>query len=581
MSEASPAPAELAQHLSDLIYDGFADYGQRFRAVTQSSRRRFEQRDWLGAQQDARERIALYDRVVLEILDQIRQLLGRQVHAVPLWSTARDCYEARLGSAIDRELNKTFFNSVSRRLFQTIGVNADIEFAQTQLGPTDHVTSQPSVLRYPNAGRLKSICRQLLADYSLNAPWQDRDRCVDALADQLAQQLAASGGQQAIRYLELIKPHFFRNTRAFLVGRIQLEDTALPLVIALTNESAGVQMEWVTTSADEASVVFSYSRSYFHADLETIADVVLFLCDLLPYKPVEEIYSALGRAKQAKTERFRGIYRHLKATDDHFEPAPGIRGMVMAVFTLAHYPVVFKVIRDRFKPPKKVTHQDVLDRYHMVYTHNRAGRLVDAQEFRQLRFPLDRFSAEVLEELTQECGDRVAVVDGQLVLEHVYIERRMEPLNLYLARADAQAQRRIILDYGQAIRDLAMTDIFPGDLLLKNFGVSSHGRVIFYDYDELCSLEECRFRQVPRARYEFEELGSEVWYEVAPEDVFPEQFPSFLGLNAEQLVIFRESHADLLTAEFWNNLKARIAAGEVLDVAPFGQPLQRVSPGSE
>ncbi|MEM7705206.1 MAG: bifunctional isocitrate dehydrogenase kinase/phosphatase [Pseudomonadota bacterium] len=555
--------------LSDLIFSEFERYGQQFRAITQSSGRRFETRDWAGAQEDARRRIELYDRFVLDTIARIDQVLGAQVSDEALWGKARSHYEDRLGDAIDRELNKTFFNSVSRRRFSTVGVNAALEFAETQLGPTDHVSSRPSILRYPWTGDLRAICQQLLQDYSLGLPWEDRQRCVRRLGDAITSQLAQHGGVSSIRDLEVIRPLFYRNTRAFIVGRICLAEKNLPLLVALENPAPGIRVDWVTTAVDEASSVFSYSRSYFHADLISIADAVKFLKGILPHKPVEELYSILGRAKQAKTERYRGIYRHLQRGEDRFVPAPGIKGMVMAVFTLDSYPVVFKVIRDRFAPPKKVTHQDVKDRYLMVYTHNRAGRLVDAQEFKQLRFPLDRFSEEVLTELREECADSVSVVAGQLVIQHLYIERRLEPLNLYLNRVDAEQQRRIVLDYGQAIRDLAMTDIFPGDLLLKNFGVSRSGRVIFYDYDELCSLDECRFRNVPRARYEFEEFGSDVWYEVAPEDVFPAQFPSFLGLTPSQLAIFRESHEDLLTAAFWNGLKERLGAGEVFDVAPY------------
>jgi hypothetical protein len=71
---------------------------------------------------------------------------------------------------------------------------------------------------------------------------------------------------------------------------------------------------------------------------------------------------------------------------------------------------------------------------------------------------------------------------------------------LFLREADPAAAESAIIDYGNALRDLAASNVFPGDLLLKNFGVTSHGRVIFYDYDELCLVSDCVFRDLPAGR---------------------------------------------------------------------------------
>src|SRR6185503_2509662 len=112
----------------------------------------------------------------------------------------------------------------------------------------------------------------------------------------------------------------------------------------------------------------------------------------------------------------------------------------------------------------------------------------------------------------------------------LYTERRMTPLNLYLREVDSRHAQDAIVDYGEAIKDLARTNIFPGDMLLKNFGVTRHRRVIFYDYDELCLLTTCHFRDLPAARDDLEETGAEPWYYVGPHDIFPEEFLTFLGL---------------------------------------------------
>ena len=86
----------------------------------------------------------------------------------------------------------------------------------------------------------------------------------------------------------------------------------------------------------------------------------------------------------------------------------------------------------------------------------------------------------------------------------------------------------VVRDYGNAIRDLAIANIFPGDMLWSNFGVTRHGRVVFYDYDEIEYLTDCMFRAVPAAPNPETELSGEAWYSVGQFDVFPEEFEPFL-----------------------------------------------------
>jgi isocitrate dehydrogenase kinase/phosphatase len=323
--------------------------------------------------------------------------------------------------------------------------------------------------------------------------------------------------------------------------------------------------------------VFSFTRSYFHVDLERVAEAVVFLKSILPLKPVSELFTVLGRARQGKTERYRELMRNLERTSDLFVHAAGERGLVMVCFTLPSFDVVFKVIRDRFAPPKTVLRQEVMDKYRMVFIHDRAGRLVDAQEFRRLRFPRARFAPELLEELRREAVDTVHEDGDDLVIDHMYIERRMTPLNLHLREAEPADAERAVIDYGQCIRDLAYTNIFPGDLLLKNFGVTRHGRVIFYDYDELCRVTDCNFREVPPATNEEDEMRGEAWFYVADNDIFPETFISFLGLNDSQRAALLRMHGEILTAAFWRGVQQRLTDGEVLEVLPYHPHRVRVA----
>ncbi len=275
-------------------------------------------------------------------------------------------------------------------------------------------------------------------------------------------------------------------------------------------------------SRADVGSLFGYARSYFHVDLPVVSAAITLLRSFMPRKPVDELYTVLGRAKQGKTERYFALQRHLDKSIDSFVHAPGERGLVMIVFTLPSHDLVFKVIRDRFGAPKTTTRADVIERYQFVFRHDRAGRLVDAQEFKRLRLPRARFMPDLADELLREASESCRVEGEDLIVEHCYIERRLRPLNLFLREAEPAAAESAIIDYGNALRDLAASNVFPGDLLLKNFGVTSHGRVIFYDYDEICLVSDCVFRDLPRARTEEEETSAEPWFHCGPRDVFPE-----------------------------------------------------------
>jgi isocitrate dehydrogenase kinase/phosphatase len=282
-----------------------------------------------------------------------------------------------------------------------------------------------------------------------------------------------------------------------------------------------------------------------------VSAAITLLRSFMPRKPVDELYTVLGRAKQGKTERYFALQRHLDGSIDSFVHAPGERGLVMIVFTLPSHDLVFKVIRDKFGAPKNTTRAEVIERYQFVFRHDRAGRLVDAQEFKRLKLPRARFMPALADELLREASENCRIEGDDLIVEHCYIERRLRPLSLYLREAEPAAAESAIIDYGNALRDLAASDIFPGDLLLKNFGVTSHGRVIFYDYDELCLVSDCVFRDLPRARNEEEEISAEPWFHCGPRDVFPEQWLPFLCIPPALSEVFKRHHASLLTAAWW------------------------------
>jgi isocitrate dehydrogenase kinase/phosphatase len=325
---------------------------------------------------------------------------------------------------------------------------------------------------------------------------------------------------------------------------------------------------------NDVSILFSFARSYFQVEVERPFDLVRFLKSILPRKRDAELYISTGYNKHGKTELYRDLLHHLAASDDKFEIARGDKGMVMAVFAMPAFDVVFKIIKDRFAYPKKTTRQDVLDKYRLVFRHDRAGRLVDAQEFEHLQFARNRFTEDLLRELQEVAANTVLIEGDNVIIKHCYVERAIIPLNIYLSEAGTKAAIAAALDYGQAIKDMAISNIFPGDMLLKNFGVTRHNRVIFYDYDELCLLESCNFRAIPQSAYYEDDLADEPWFAIQENDYFPEEFEHFMGLAGPIQSAFREQHANLFTVAYWHSVQARLTEGEVIDIFPYKADLR-------
>ncbi|MDH3588925.1 MAG: bifunctional isocitrate dehydrogenase kinase/phosphatase [Gammaproteobacteria bacterium] len=555
-----------------LIDEAFATYNFHFRTVTQRAAGRFENRDWPGSQHDAVQRIELYDRAVARLVRHLHVRLGDRATDRELWLATKNDYAGRTKNYLDRAFHETFFNSVTRQIFNTVGVDKELEFTKAHPLPAVAQTRSTIVRQHSYRGSVWRLVEAGLGAFHLEIPWSKFSASVDYATSAVEATVAQHGGRYSLRGLEFLRPVFFRDYRAYLIGRLHGDDYLAPIVVALKHGDNGLEIDGLITDADELSILVGFARSYLHVDLDPVRDAVLFLKSLLPRKPLGEIYTALGRAKQGKTERFRSLINHLRQTGDQFVDAAFDKGMVMVVFTPSEFPVVLKVIRDRFSSSKTVGRRDVEERYRLVFKHDRAGRLVDAQEFRDLKFKRKRFSEPVLQELSKEASKTVHIEGDEVILGHVYIERELTPLNRFLKEADPEQQRRAVLDYGQAIRDLAASNIFPGDLLLKNFGVTRHCRVIFYDYDELCLVTDCNFRDLPQARTMEEEFGSQDWYYVAENDVFPEQFITFLGLNEELAALFRQAHGELLTAAFWRDVQLRINRGEIFEILPYKRP---------
>jgi isocitrate dehydrogenase kinase/phosphatase len=559
-----------ASHLqaAQSIRQAYENYQAEFHRITQHAKSRFEDCDWHGMQTDARQRLELYKIEIDRVVADVKALLGGLVFDRSLWTQMRSEYSRLIVHCTDYELAETFFNSVTRRIFHTVGVDPNIEFIDPDFEPRPLPVDQSffAVYQCPDLCGLQDLIAAVLTSHPFRCGYEDIQRDA-ALA---AQAIFQEYGTQPVGRIEILYPEFYRNFRAFLIGRIILQNGGvLPLALALCNHGKGVVLDAVLFDEDEVSILFSFAHSYFHVDIDRPREVVNFLKSIIPLKRRAELYIAIGYNKHGKTELYRDLLHHLENSTDRFEIARGDKGMVMTVFTLPSYDMVFKIIKDRIDPPKTTTRQEVMERYDLVFKHDRAGRLVDAQEFEHLTFERSRFSPDLLAELASVAYKSVHISKDTVDIEHLYIERRLVPLNLYIKEASDHAARLAVIDYGQAIKDLAATNIFPGDVLLKNFGVTRHGRVVFYDYDELCQVTDCKFRKMPQARSFEDEFEADPWFYVGPMDIFPEEFRTFLGLKEPLRSIFIAHHGDLFEPDFWKRMQALHRAGEVLDIIPY------------
>lgn len=567
---------ERARQIARSILTGFDRHYSIFQEITSSARKRFERADWESGRVASANRINFYDLRVLETIEKVRSAFGIQDLNEPLWQEVKRAYQALLARHSRPELAETFYNSVFCRLFDRKYFNNDNIFL---ISTVDREALAAGYLVYmsfhPRDGGLEHCVWEILSAFYFSLPYEDIQRDTQRIA--AAFRARGPFGAQIpdeVR-IDVLESPFYRNKAAYLIGRVVLGQECHPFIIPLVNNEAGeIYADTLLTTRKQMELVFSFTRAYFMVKTPVPAATVDFLHSLMPGKSLSDLYMSIGFLKQAKNEFYRDFLTHLADSEDCLQIAPGTRGLVMLVFTLASFPYVFKVIRDRFPPQKDVTRQQVKQRYLQVKHHDRMGRMADTLEFSDVAFPINRFAPELLAELEKEIPSLIEREGDMLVIRHLYIERRMTPLDLYLAKASPAEQRAILDDWGLAIKELMGVNIFPGDLLFKNFGVTRQGRVVFYDYDEICYLSECKFRKIPQARTLDDEMSAEPWYTVNPGDVFPEEFPTFLTTSQEIRRILFDTHPEIYDYRYWQQRQKKTASGVWEDIFPYDQQLR-------
>ena len=572
-------PEDIAPWIADTVYAGYVEYIAAFQNLTRRAAANFTTRSWTSQDADAIKRLLVHTEIVQRTVAEVHPHLRTTPDRRGTWRTARTAYKRRITQRTDLELAETFFNSVTRRIFTTIGVDNDVELRWFGASTLPRGLGRSEMFEtWTRTGGSAAMVQSILESYDFGVPWVDLVGDARRAGARIDAFLLDSWATLDLDGIDMLATVFYRNKGAYLVGRLRHLNRVTPIVFPIIHGDGGIQIDTVLLTESQASRLFSFTRSYFFVETPKPAELVGFCKSMLPMKSISELYTSVGFHQHGKTTLYRSLYRHMQNSHDKIMRARGTPGMVMSVFTLVSFNVVFKIIKDRFDPPKNTTRQAVRDRYRLVAQHDRVGRMVDAHEFENLSFDRDRFDPDLLDELLTEASLTVRVEGDQVVISHVYTERQVYPLNLYLREMSADRAEAAALDWGWAIKDLAAANIWPGDLFTKNFGVTRHGSVVFYDYDEITLLDACRFRRIPQSDDHEHEMRSTPWFAVEPGDIFPEQFPTFMSFPTdvprEIWERFQTVHGDLFTPDFWIDVQGRLAEDDIPEFYPYPDRLR-------
>ena len=580
VANADAASGAQALLIAQTLIEGFNKHYRLFRESSADAKKRFEAGDWAGVQRAVRERIQFYDDRVAETVERLHREFNAETVDDVVWQQAKLYYIGLLTNHNQPELAETFFNSVFCKILHRTYFHNDFIFVRPAIS-TEYIESDPPTYRsyYPNESGFRESIKRIFLDFGWQREFADLDHDVECIRCAVHRHFPELPAREVNFQIQVLSSAFYRNKAAYVIGKAVNGSSEYPFAIPVLHDASGkLVVDCIILDTGWISLLFSLSRAYFMVDMQVPANYIQFLRSIMPHKPRAELYSMVGLGKQGKTAFYRGLFSHLHHSADQFIVAPGIRGMVMLVFTLPSYPYVFKVIKDRFGATKEVDHATVKRKYQLVKQVDRVGRMADTLEFSHVALPRHRFAPELIDELQQEIPSLLEEDGADLIIKHLYIERRMIPLNLYLERAEREGREDLIdqavIEYGNAIRELAIANIFPGDMLWKNFGVTRYGRVVFYDYDEIEYMTDCNFRRIPPAPNEEAEMSGEPWYSVGRNDIFPEEFATFLLTSPKIRAAFMRHHADLLDADFWRCAQEDIRRGTIRDFFPYPEALR-------
>ncbi|MBL7815037.1 MAG: bifunctional isocitrate dehydrogenase kinase/phosphatase [Saprospiraceae bacterium] len=560
----------LPFEIANLILDEYNRYHNRFRGINKRAKLRFESRHWRSLLADQKERLTLYRQAVGDTRNLLADMLGDKLKDRQTWRAAKEMYEELVLNLYYKDIAETFFNSVYRHVHKGLSVDRELMFVLPSHDSMTLKSARPIYHTYHANQSTEQLVRQLFNDFKFDANYEDIERDIELVTNKIHEKLLAQYKPDNDTRLEVLRSVFYRNKEAYVVGRAFLGGHIHPFIIPFQHKRNGIYADALLLEYNHIASLFTYYRSHFLVEVDIPSEMVEFLKSIVPHKPLSELYTTLGFEKHGKTEMYRHFLQYLdEHRDEKFDFAPGIKGMVMSCFTLPNYNMVFKIIKDNFAPPKNTSEKIVKQKYELVTQHDRVGRLADTHLFENFVVEKDRFTPELLAELRKIAKSKVILRGDKVEIKHLYVEKKMVPLNLYLQNASTEDMQEVLDDYGKALKQLAAANIFPGDLLMKNFGVTRLKRVVFYDYDEIEWVTDCQFRDIPQSRNHDDEMSSEAWYYVGEKDVFPEEFPPFLFTDVKQRHYFLEKHPEVFQARYWNEVKEKLKNGEIIDVYPY------------
>ncbi|HSJ68524.1 MAG TPA: bifunctional isocitrate dehydrogenase kinase/phosphatase [Anditalea sp.] len=565
---------ELQQHTVELILNGFITYIDQFNALTRKAPELFKNRDWDSVQSNHRLRLRLYKDIVNATVMKCKDTLKDHVGDHDLWHEIKLKYSQQICNRNDVELAESFFNSTIRKAFRQFSVDDELMYVHEGYNTCEIHPRDNLFYNYPAEWGLQKIIRQIVADFDFGVPYYEKEKDIQYLVQSVRKVILSRYDATAETTTQVIKKVFYRNKAAYLIGRTYLGGKWMPFIIPFMHDDTGIYVDTLIFDPNLMSAIFSYTRTYFMVQTEIPAQVVAFLNSVITHKRVYELYNAIGFNKHGKTEFYRDYLNHLSQSSDKFIVAEGIKGMVMTVFTLPSYNIVFKLIKDHFEPPKNMTKAQVKEKYKLVSLHDRVGRMADTHEFENFQFPLERIHPDLLKELKHYCNSLLVITEKHLLIRHLYTERRLTPLNIYLEKCTLDEAKVAVEEYGEAIIQLAKANIFPGDMMTKNFGVTRQQRVIFYDYDEIEFLTDMNFREKPKAETYEQIYASEPWYDIARNDVFPEDFKRFMIGRRDVKEYFHEYHKNLFDPDFWRGIQDKIKEGQLIHAFPYPQSMR-------
>ena len=577
-SKKMKLPVRLAKsrNIAETILAHFDRHYRIFQELSTAGKESFVQGDWAGSRNAIRIQISLYDTRVREAIADLKKRYRQSYLDTKLWCDVKHQYLGLLYTHQKPELAESFYNSLFTGLFERHYFDNEHIFVRPATS-TERIQGDQATYKsyYPTHDGWQTTITRILLQCDTGLPLDDIRRDTRNILKRILAMPRPDNSLSTHFQLQVLTPIFYRNKAAYVVGRAINNAQAQPFIIAfLRTDDGKARVDALITNPNDVANVFSFSRTHFLVQAEIPSALIKFLRSILPSKTSADLYTAIGFHKQGKAEFYRDFLDHLCHSSDNIRIAPGIKGMVMLVFTQPSCRYVFKVIKDKFPAPKEISHDGVISQYRLVKSIDRVGRMADTWEFSYVAFPADRFDQDLLEELEKEAPSQIIHENGSIIIRHLFIEHRMTPLNVYLDDPRARHKEQALREYGQAIKDISASGIFPGDLLTKNFGLTSHGRVIFYDYDEIIPLDECNFRKIPPPRYPEDELSDTPWYSVSPNDIFPEEWLFFLVTKPEYRQYLKKHHADLFKVEFWKSLQKSIHKGYFPDIFPYSQEIR-------